>query len=79
LTTVTLVAGEGPPALKPIISRGWKADEEIWKARANRHRLALFLEQHRFIPPDTEDRAVIAAGFQKLVELLCSDEAELLR
>ena len=56
-----------------------KADEEIWKARANRHRLALFLEQHRFIPPDTEDRAVIAAGFQKLVELLCSDEAELLR
>jgi hypothetical protein len=32
-----------------------------------------------FIPRHTEDGAVIAAGFQKLVELLCSDEAELLR
>ena len=56
-----------------------KAAKEVWEARVNLHRLALFLEQHGFIPLDTEDPDVIAQGFQDLVEYLCSDEIELLR
>lgn len=57
--------------------RARKKAGEVWEVRANPHQLALFLEQHKFIPPDTEDRDVIAAGFQELVEYLCSDEIEL--